>query len=201
VEKSAFLVVTRPLVREPLATHIQRLLMPYAVEMYFDEASTARIRELWKRLAEIGLSSMTDCGARPHISLAVCEQMDIHAASVIVDGFSAGVPPFQISLASYGMFPGAEYVVFLAPKVTPQLLARHASFHESIPKAISGLWLHYAPEQWMPHCTLATRVPLERVGEVMESLRDFDLPMPGQVTSIGIVELRPVRLLHEITLR
>jgi 2'-5' RNA ligase len=175
--------------------------MPYAVEMYFDDTSTARIREMWNRLAGIGLSSMVDCGARPHVSLAVCEQLDLHGASAILDAFSAGVPAFDISLASFGMFPGAEYVVFLAPKVTAQMLEWQARFHEVIPTAAGSMWAHYTPPQWMPHCTLATRVPLERVGTAMESLRDFELPIPCRVTSLGIVELRPVRLRHECMLR
>jgi 2'-5' RNA ligase len=175
--------------------------MPYAVELYFDESGTARVRELWSRLAGIGFSSMTDCGARPHVSLAVCEHIDFPALSSIVDDFSAKVVSFEMSLASYGLFPGAEVVVFLAPKATPALLEWHARFHEAIPNAVSGLWPHYLPAQWMPHCTLATRAPLERVGSVMEALRDFELPVQCRVTSIGIVELRPVRLLHESMLR
>ena len=175
--------------------------MPYAVEMYFDEPGAARVRELWNRLAEIGFSSMTDCGARPHVSLAVCEQLDIQAASAIVDDFSAKVPSFEMNLASYGLFPGAEVVVFLAPKVTSQLLEWHTHFHKVIPTAVDGLWTHYLPAQWVPHCTLATRIPQDRVGAVTGTLRDFELPMQCKVTSIGIVELRPVRLLHECMLR
>jgi 2'-5' RNA ligase len=175
--------------------------MPYAVEMYFDEASTARIREMWNRLAGIGLSAMIDCGARPHVSLAVCEQIDLNAASAILDDCSAGVPAFAISLASCGMFPGAEYVVFLAPKVTARMLEWHARFHEMITVATGGMWAHYTPPQWMPHCTLATRVLPEQVGAALEILRDFELPIPCRVISMGIVELRPVRLRHEWMLR
>jgi 2'-5' RNA ligase len=175
--------------------------MPYAVEMYFDETSTARVRELWERLADIGLSAMIDCGARPHVSLAVCEQLDLNAAAAIVEDFSAKVPSFPLSLVSYGMFPGAEYVVFLAPRITSPLLEWHGQFHEAILSAIAGMWAHYTPENWVPHCTLATRVPIGRVGPVMDTLRDVELPISCQVTSIGIVELRPVRLLHECVLR
>ncbi|RBP37263.1 2'-5' RNA ligase superfamily protein [Roseimicrobium gellanilyticum] len=129
--------------------------MPYAVEMYFDEPGTARIREMWDRLSSIGFSSMNDCGARPHVSLAVCEQLELSTAPAIVDDFSGGVPPFELSFSSYGLFPGAECVLFLAPKVTSLMLEKHARFHEVISTATDGMWAHYTPGQWVPHCTLA----------------------------------------------
>lgn len=175
--------------------------MPFAVELYFDEASTACIREWWQRLGEIGFSSMIDCGARPHVSLAVCEQIDMPAATALVGDFAAKAASFELSLASCGLFHGDPAVLFLAPKVTASLLDWHARFHEVFPSVATGLWTHYLPVHWVPHCTLATRIPKERIGVALDGIRGVELPLQCQVTSVGLVELRPVKLLCEYALR
>ena len=51
--------------------------MPYGVMLYFDDQTEKTILNIWQSLAENNLSSsMLDAGIRPHITLAIYEELD-----------------------------------------------------------------------------------------------------------------------------
>ncbi len=79
--------------------------MPFALQLFVDPVSDTAVRSLWEELASTGLSSLRDSGNRPHFSLA-------------------------LSIASLGIFPGEQAVVFLAPIVIPDLLDLHREVHQ-----------------------------------------------------------------------
>ena len=88
----------------------------FAVELLFDPAMEARLRALWKALAQAEVSSsMLDIGARPHVSLAVFERLDPTSMHAELDGFARENPPLEVTLSAVGTFPGAEGAVFIAP--------------------------------------------------------------------------------------
>jgi hypothetical protein len=54
--------------------------MGLAVSLLFDGATTARVRSLWDRLGEAGIStSMLDLGYAPHLTLTVMEDEELAA--------------------------------------------------------------------------------------------------------------------------
>lgn len=106
--------------------------MPYAVELLFDPIADTRVRGLWEALTATGAPCVFKNGARPHITLAVCESVQIPAAFRLLDRFALKTPAFSVTLTSIGLFTGTAPVVFLAPKVTPELLSLHASFGSGI---------------------------------------------------------------------
>ena len=170
--------------------------MPHAIELFFDDTSDLRIRGLWDRLADLGATYMRDSGARPHLTLAVCDNIDFPAARHLLDRFAETVAGFPLAFSAIGIFPGENPVVFLAPKVTPELLKLHAQFHAELAALTPNLWPHYAPAQWMPHCTLAMDLPREQFAQLPALSDAAALPITVEVVSLGIVEFRPVKLLH-----
>lgn len=170
--------------------------MPYAIEMYFNEESETTLRGLWDELAGVGASLMRDSGARPHVSLAVCEGLSVPSASDVLDRFASATGTFSLTLASVGIFACAEPVVFLAPKVTAELLELHRRFFAEMDGVAGEWWPHYRPEHWVPHCTVAMGFPRESLGAVMEVCQRARLPLRCSVTEIGLVEFRPIRQLH-----
>jgi 2'-5' RNA ligase len=170
--------------------------MPYAIEMFFDSSTAVRIRRLWENLALAGASFMRDGGARPHVSLAVCDTLDVSGARDLIDGFARKIAPIPVTLASLGVFPSASPVMFLAPKVTVELLQIHSEFFTAFDSLGHGCWSHYSPLHWIPHCTVAMHIDAQQLSGLGSICLAADLPISGTLTEIGLVEFSPVRHLH-----
>jgi 2'-5' RNA ligase len=170
--------------------------MPYAIELYFDATTEARIRGLWGALESIGAATMREGDARPHVSLAVCGSIEVPAAGELLDRFAKTVESFPLTFASVGMFCAAAPIVFLAPKVTMELLVLHERFFAELQKVSRDCWRHYEPAQWVPHCTLAMELAQDKIARTIGIGQGAGLPFTGVVSEIGLVEFRPVRQLH-----
>lgn len=176
--------------------------MGFAVEMYFDRQAEERIGMLWEELASRGIDCLLPAvGSRPHISLAVFEQIDLDRMQEEVERFAARQRPVPLTLSSVGVFPTPEGVVFLAPVVTPELLEAHRRFHERIEATRSRSRDHYLPGQWVPHCTIATSLTHDRVPLTLEICGRSRAFGPLVLTEVGLVEFRPVREMGTYALR
>ncbi len=168
--------------------------MPFAIELYFDAVGDGRIRALWNALVSCGVRPEHHNASRPHLSLAVCEEIDLGKAAVLVEELALANERFPVVFPAFGIFPGARSVLYLAPQVTPELLAMHRRFLSGFRDVSLGMWDHYRVERWNPHCTLATRIPHARLAGALEVCRAFELPLECTVVEVGIAALRPVKL-------
>ena len=166
----------------------------FAVELYFDEDGEARVRTIWRALAEQGTSAfLLDAGARPHVSLAVLDDTDLDTLLAVVSAFSSELPYVRLEIASVGAFPTPQGVIFLAPVVDENLLAVHAELCDRL--ALEGIApnRYYQPGAWVPHCTVAQHVEAVHLGAALsltlELARDFEAL---EVVEIGVVEVGTV---------
>ena len=170
--------------------------MGYAVELYFNPELEAALRQLRQRLSEAGVSSALDeLGDRPHVSLAVLHDVDVEACSAMLDQFARATPAFPVSLASIGVFPSSEGVVFLAPVMTETLWQVHRDCHSrlaGIKARPSDLYLH---NRWVAHSTQAIHVPAAEMGRAVETYLAHFRPLTGVLTEVGLIEFRPVKTL------
>lgn len=168
--------------------------MPFAVEMFLDPASAGTVRRVWRELAETGVAPwMHQSGARPHVTLGVCDGLDVDACSRFLADFAAMNSAPAVRFSSIGVFATDPATVFLAPVTTPDLLALHTRFHHRFPDVAGTPWAYYLPNRWVPHCTLATECPPAAAPRVVEVCGAFRLPLDGRLDSVGIVEFRPIR--------
>lgn len=174
--------------------------MAYAVELFFDSAGDSRVREIWRELAGSGIPSLHGSESRPHVSLAVSDDLDLEAARRLLDEFARENAAFPLSFSSIGRFPGAEPVIFLAPKLSAVLQALQERFHARFAAVARDLWLYYEPLHWTPHCTLVSACPGAQVAAAIERASAAGLPFECRVIEIGLVEFRPVRLIHRAVL-
>lgn len=168
--------------------------MGFAIELYFDEESDKRVRQLWQALAEGGITSrMVDIEARPHISLAVLEKGRPSTIEQGIADFARHIEPFSLQLSSVGSFPTAEGVVFLAPVVTGSLLAVHDQFHDWLLKAGLVSLDYYLPGNWVPHCTVAINLDQAQIGPTAAFCQQF-AGVYGRVhiESVGLVSFPPI---------
>lgn len=172
--------------------------MPYAVELYFDMESTKKIEDIRTKLKENGIG--VDEGTKPHVSIAIYENLDIETFRIKLQKFSYQRNPLDIILASIGIFASECPVVFLAPIVTSGLLKFHKEFHEFFKELGDSAWDYYRPEKWVPHCTLAMNIPGEMVSRAVELARHFALPIYGTLQRVGVIEFSPNKQLFEYDL-
>ena len=175
--------------------------MGYAVELYFNPELEAASRELRQRLAEAGVTSALDgLGDRPHVSLAVLHDLDMAAGVALLGEFARATPAFPVSLASVGVFPSSEGVVFLAPVMTDRLWQAHHDFHRRLARVTARPSDLYRPDRWVAHSTLAINVPAAQMGLAVATCLAHFKPLAGVFTEVGLIEFRPVKTLAVLKL-
>ena len=171
--------------------------MGYAVELYFDRQSEQSILNLRHILTENGITGRLDqSGDRPHISLAgFSNDADREVLIRLVQEYAGHVQPFQVQLGAMGTFPTDENVLFLAPAPTIQLLAYHQEFHDRLAQSSLTPSPYYAPENWIPHCSVEMNIPGELYPKAIELCRKNFKPIQGQFQEIGVIAFWPIQQL------
>jgi 2'-5' RNA ligase len=166
--------------------------MGIGVFLYLDAASEDKIKMLWQKMAEKKIDAkLLDSGIRPHISLGALHEVALDLVESRVGAFVKGLSAFKLSFASLGIF-NTEGTVFLAPKVTEELIVLHRQFHGLFEEGNSDAFPYYLPERWVPHCSIAVGLSKSRVYQAVELLYDDFQPFEITVTEIGVTEFWPV---------
>ena len=148
--------------------------MTQSVELTLDEATDGAVRDLWGRLAEAGLPSeqrtTISASHRPHITLfagdAITPEVDGALPEVFAD------LALEVRLGGLLAFGPRRGAVVLVRQVVPSrpLLDLQAEVAARCGADPAG---HFGPGRWTPHVTLARRVPVARLGSVVQALGDL----------------------------
>ena len=166
--------------------------MPFAAELYFDEDGEAAVRGLWDALEAAGVGSLATAGHGrhiPHLSLTVCDEMDVDAAAAGLQAVASGYPSLIVDLSHVGVFAGEANVVFAGVTLTDELLGLHALCRKALSPVSSSTWDHYLPNRWVPHCTLAMPVPRDKVGAAVAAVIGAGMPVAARARGIGIADV------------
>ena len=165
--------------------------MPFAIELALDPESAASVRALWRRLAEAGARFMADSGADPHVSLVIWNGLDVERAVAEVTALAQDTAPIEVTFTELRTF-GSE-VVYLAPMPSRSLAELQAYVDHRLAPLGRERWPHYAPEAWVPHCTVAMDLDPATAAAARALASRITLPLPGRLERMAIVEFRPVR--------
>lgn len=175
--------------------------MPYAIHLFFEKLTENMIQSAWRNLAENGIAPyMQHSGNRPHLTLAIYQQLNLEACQQRLKTISAAYLPLPLSFQTIGIFPTTPATVFLGATVTTPLLEIHAHLHKILQPISSEPLSYYLPDRWIPHCTLALDLEPESIPSVLEISMSLPLPLKGTVAEIGAIEFRPVRQLFTFPL-
>ena len=168
----------------------------FAVELFFDPPGEARVRELWARLRAAGLPSrlLTE-GHVPHVSLAVCDELDPRGFAGELEQFAAGERPLDLALVSVSTFATAEGVLFLGAVKTRPLLELHERFFPRFERAARRPWDYYRPPHWVPHCTLDTGLDPAQLAAALPICVGAGMPIEVVAESAALVEPRRAKVL------
>jgi hypothetical protein len=150
--------------------------MALAVCLLFDRRSERILRGLWDRLEELGvptLKSHTHGRHVPHLSLAVLREWDHDKVMKAVEPLM-DEEPVSLYFDALGTFRRGR--AWLVPAVTADVLRRQERTVSAVVETGADLHRHYQPGVWVPHCTIAPRVPLAALPVLAAAVYDV-LPL------------------------
>ncbi len=165
--------------------------MTYGVECSFNRETDEYIHKLWKDFKDQGICDfMVDSQSTPHIAFAVFSEVNINELEELLNEFTLEQSKIDLNLSYIGTFPTDEGVVFLAPKVTNELLDSHRKLHEALSSCSfdEKQWDYYKPDFWVPHCIMAEKVSESKALEALKYLRSVYKPKKLTLERMFIAE-------------
>jgi len=168
-----------------------------ALELYLDPDASRRVRNLWAALDAEGVQSVGSMmrGLHwPHVSLSVADELKPDVVEEALDGLVI-TPPLSLTFQFVGQFLGR--VLWLGPAPSTSLLSHQSTVYERLSAAGIEVWDHYRPQRWVPHTTLAMRVPNPVMGNAIRRCLEV-VPIEATLVSAAIAD-HSVGLRHMLT--
>jgi 2'-5' RNA ligase len=165
----------------------RRSTLSLSVCLLLDPSAEAAMRGLWRRLEAAGVPTLlTHTHGRhvPHLTLASMQHDDAEAIASALAPLTAAAP-VDVSLEALGLFPRSRS--WLAVPADGDLLARQARVVRAVHAAGGQVHAHYVPGAWLPHLTLAPRMPVERVAVLARHVFEV-LPLRASLDRAAVVE-------------
>jgi 2'-5' RNA ligase len=149
---------------------------------------------LWQALEDAGLPSpMLELGFPPHLTLMVCQDLNLEGLRSRLPEFIASHPPLPVSFTGVGIFNGPYPVVYLSVTLNRALLDLHANFWKTISPYNHGESSYYRPGMWVPHVTLSQGQPVEKTAAAIETLMRSNVPLYGLLRDLVIADFTIAR--------
>jgi 2'-5' RNA ligase len=176
--------------------------MHYVIHFDLGAGTRARLRSTTSFLEGLGpeIETPERLGDVLHLTFGIYDRLALDRILPQLDEFAAALRPFELRLASTGMFSGAQPVLYLAPVVTPELLSLHTRFHELLADQRPSCWSDYLPGAWVPHVTLALNLTPALLPTAISGVTERFRPLDADLVALRVVRFRPVELIHHRSL-
>lgn len=163
--------------------------MPFAIVLYFDPSFTEQIKKIRSAWAAIGIK--VDKNSAPHLTLAICDEIDTEQVKSKLHKLASITKECELNFLSLGIFSFPKPVIFISPKIEPNLLEIHQKLHRKLNSANENSWELYKPANWVPHVTLAYQLNRKMLQKATSKFWEIPLPLRSCVKQIGILEFEP----------
>jgi 2'-5' RNA ligase len=170
----------------------------FAIVLDLDDLAAAAVRQLAQRLAPEAAPAAAS--VPPHVTLAACRGLDVEGFQPWLAETARRTPVIATTLSSLGVFPGEVGVIFLAPTISRQLVELQLSMLSHLQELGAEIEPYWLPGQWMPHCTLATGIPQERMPTAFSLVYAALRPISATLTRLSVFAIEPPRLLFAFDL-
>ncbi|MFF2878064.1 2'-5' RNA ligase family protein [Gottfriedia sp. NPDC057991] len=162
----------------------------YGVVALFDAETEQIIKDIWTELREKSISFYADevVDRKPHITLASYHSLDKLKFIEQLDDFYENKPEIDIRFHSIGSFLNTG-ILYFSPNVTKNLIEFHENFHIQFKHFNDNPESVYLPEKWVPHCTLANRLSLDKLVEAYNYCLYRNDTIVGKLQKIAIIEM------------
>jgi 2'-5' RNA ligase len=175
--------------------------MPFALGVKSVNASASAIVSLWDRLSAFEDSpSMRALNYPPHITFAICDAPEVTRAMAIaaMERAAQGRTAIEITFNRIRTFDGPSLILWADPEPEEMLLDIHEKIHSAISPEFCRT--HYRPRNWVPHCTLATRIVAERNTAALAFAAAFRGGIRVTFDVVDYVALEPLNVVAEAPL-
>jgi 2'-5' RNA ligase len=156
----------------------------------FDAATDKAVLETREAVRAAGVALPDLPPHRPHFSLAAArvDRDELPRVLDVAAEVAALHQPMAIRLTEVGRF-GRAGVIWLGPTASPQLQLLQHDADAGLqaagwPRAFGA---RSDPQQWVPHCTLATRVPKPFLRRVQTRVRASYQPIEGHIDALATI--------------
>ncbi len=163
----------------------------HAVIGLLDENSQNIFHTLWRQLAAKGLESRAAAdGLPPHVTFAIYEGLTDETLLSWVEAFSQKEVQLEVSFNHIGTF--TDQAVFLAPRVSEELLAFHRRYHSCLEEYHGQTGWLFTPSsgEWVPHATVMHNSPAENKAAVPYIMEQF-APFKAKIESLAVYKFYP----------
>ncbi|MGF2616536.1 2'-5' RNA ligase family protein [Rossellomorea vietnamensis] len=181
----------------------------YWIVALFDEETEKKIKQIWKELSEESLSFYGEeiKNGRPHVTLASYEDIDKKKFIRKMNDLYSNKKEIEICFNTLGSFLNYG-TLFFSPTVTKELMDLHASHYEFFKANNDKANSLYMPDKWIPHCTLANKLPEEELAAAFQYCLKRNESLTGKITAIGLIELAEKQgeqmeapIIHKVSLK
>lgn len=166
--------------------------MPYAISVKCLNETASPILRLWDEASAFeAKASMAELNYPPHLTLAVFPNHPGRIIDVLEEVFAAE-PKLSIVFEEVGYFENDLLVLWARPRPNASLMALHQKLHRHIDPTICDP--HYREGRWVPHCSLATKVPRARAKAAIAWAGQKRLDLNVEFDIADFVEFPPVRV-------
>lgn len=169
------------------------LNMPYSIQVHFDEITNAKIREMWKKIADQNIPCRAfEKNFSPHLTLVYGE---ITGDKKVSWDFLTAQKTFEISFEGINVFEDRG-VIFLSPEKSTSLANLH-KIHD-INVTFSSMNKLYRIDNWEPHCSLASRLSPRQVEACVSMFEDLEFPFQATCVSSNFVKYPEAEVLSAV---
>jgi len=174
--------------------------MANAIAMELDDATVAAVDALALAISAAcgnGVATIASFGVPAHLTLTSYDELPIERALPALDAFAATIGTGELMISSVGVFPDlvSGSVAFLAPVMTPALLALHQGCLKALARLGAPCWDQYQPERWVPHVTLAMGLREAQLAKAVACCAEGWKPLSARLVGLKLVAFPPVATL------
>ncbi|RPH57984.1 MAG: 2'-5' RNA ligase family protein [Chloroflexi bacterium] len=164
----------------------------HSVVSLLDSKHYELVKSIWQMLGK-------NCGLRgisitpfPHFSWQAALGYPEPVTETTVKTIANQLRPFKIQTAGLGFFTGRRPVLYIAVVKTEELAQVHKYIWQQVAKIADEPTPYYAPENWMPHITLAWGdVNVESLACAMQLLASNTFDWQLEVNNLAVIGQLP----------
>jgi len=173
--------------------------MGCAICIVSNNSSNLKIHELWDLVSRFeNAPSMQALGYLPHFTLGIYPELDVVDILPKFNRVYFPNSPISVIFHELRTFDGPRFVLWASPQKSQQLEKIHQKIHSILDQ--QNCHKDYRPLKWVPHCTLATDIDIEKRDEALKIASAGFKPFQVIFDRIDFVNFPPVDIIESRTL-
>ncbi|MBX5219984.1 2'-5' RNA ligase family protein [Rhizobium sp. NLR8a] len=134
----------------------------------------------------------------PHITLAVYQEIAVDRMAEAAERVFRIHPAVTLSFSEISYFENEFLVLWARPNDDELLIRLHAALHQEVDPFHCRE--HYRPGNWVPHCTIATKIPKAKSQPAINWANRNRVQLSVPFDAADCVRFPPVQVLSEVRL-